>query len=141
MIRTVTDLIRDRFTSSSIPVSVDGKEIYSVELVDDGGYKAVIKTDLLIDGRLNDELVEFLRTNPTQEELRDFLIRMINEVTDERNAYLGTVSLGKIKEDNPFVQCPECGSFNYEVGCFSSYYNCKCRDCGTLFFWNFSICR
>lgn len=50
MIRTVTDLInelgniRDRFTSSSIPVSVDGKEIYSVELVDDGGYKVIIKT-------------------------------------------------------------------------------------------------
>ena len=36
--------IRDRFTSSSIPVSVDGKEIYSVELVDDGGYKVIIKT-------------------------------------------------------------------------------------------------
>ena len=102
MIRTVTDLInelgniRDMFTSSDIPVSVNGKEIYDVELVDDGGYKAVIKTDLLIDGRLNDELVEFLSTNPTQEELRDFLIRMVNEVTDERNAYLRTVSLGKV---------------------------------------------
>lgn len=145
MIRTVSDLInelgniRDRLTSSDIPVSVDGKEIYSVELVDDGGYKAVIKTDLLIDGRLNDKLVEFLSKNPTQEELRDFLIRMVNEVTDERNAYLRTVSLGKIKEDNPFVQYPECGSFNYEVGLFSSYYNCKCRDCGTLFFWNFNM--
>ena len=50
MIRTVSDLInelgniRDRLTSSDIPVSVDGKEIYSVELVDDGGCKAVIKT-------------------------------------------------------------------------------------------------
>lgn len=73
MIRTVTALInelgkiRDRLTSSDIPVSVDGKEIISVELVADGGYKAVIKTDFLIDERLNDRLMEFLRTNPTQE--------------------------------------------------------------------------
>lgn len=50
MIRTMTAMlselgkIRDRFTSSSIPISVDGKEIYSVELVDDGGYKVIIKT-------------------------------------------------------------------------------------------------
>ena len=49
MIRTVTDLInelgniRDRFTSSSIPVSVDGKEIYSVELVDE--YKEMYKDE------------------------------------------------------------------------------------------------
>ena len=145
MIQTVTALInelgkiRDRFTSSDIPVSVDGKKIASVELVDDGGYKAVIKTDLLIDKRLNDELMEFLRTNPAQEELRDFLIKMTNRVTDERNMYIGVMSLEKFKENNPFVQCPECGSFNYEVGLFSSYYNCKCRDCGTLFFWNFNI--
>lgn len=145
MIRTVTALInelgniRDRLTSSDIPVSVDGKEIISVELVADGGYKAVIKTDFLIDERLNDRLMEFLRTNPTQEELRDFLIRMVNEVTDERNAYLKAASPEKIKQNNPFTQCPECGSFNYEVGYFSSAHNCKCRDCGTLFFWNFNM--
>lgn len=49
MKQTVTALInelgkiRDRFTSSDIPVSVDGKKIASVELVDDGGYKVIIK--------------------------------------------------------------------------------------------------
>lgn len=96
MIRTVTDLInelgniRDRFTSSSIPVSVDGKEIYSVELVDDGGHKAVIKT---MDS----------------------------------------------KDNSGLPHCPNCGSYNYEVGFHSSAHNCKCRDCGTLFFWNFNM--
>lgn len=145
MIQTVIALInelgniRDMFSSTDIPISVDGKEIASVELVDDGGYKAVIKTDFLIDERLNDELMEFLRTNPAQGELRDFLIRMVNKVTNERNAYLKSASPEKIKENNPFTQCPECGSYNYEVGFFSSCYNCRCRDCGTLFFWNFNM--
>ena len=87
MIQTVTALInelgniRDRLTSSDIPVSVDGKEIISVELVADGGYKAVIKTDFLIDERLNDRLMEFLRTNPTQELLdRKALEKQIAEI-------------------------------------------------------------
>lgn len=50
MIQTVTALInelgkiRDGFSSTDIPISVDGKEIASVELVDDGGYKVIIKT-------------------------------------------------------------------------------------------------
>lgn len=96
MIRTVTDLIkdlarmRDAFSSSDIPISVDGKEIVSVELVNDGGYKAVIKT-------------------------------------------MGS------KDNSGLPHCPNCGSYNYEVGFHSSAHNCKCRDCGTLFFWNFNM--
>ena len=50
MIQTVTALInelgniRDRFIFFDIPISIDGKKIVSVELVDDGGYKVIIKT-------------------------------------------------------------------------------------------------
>ena len=83
--------IRDRFSSTDIPISVDGRWINSIEVVTDGKYEVVIKT----------------------------------------KGCKGT--------DSGLPLCPNCGSYNYEVGFHSSAHNCKCRDCGTLFFWNFNI--
>ena len=50
MIRTMTAMlselgkIRDRFSSTDIPISVDGRWINSIEVVTDGKYEVVIKT-------------------------------------------------------------------------------------------------
>ncbi len=97
MIRTMTAMlselgkIRDRFSSTDIPISVDGRWINSIEVVTDGEYEVVIKTK------------------------------------------------GRMGTDSGLPHCPNCGSYNYEVGFHSSVNNCKCRDCGTLFFWNFNM--
>ena len=82
--------IRDRFSSTDIPISVDGKWIDRIEFVTDGKYEVVIR---------------------------------VNEC----------------KDSSGFPHCPCCGSYNYEVGFHSSAHNCKCRDCGTLFYWNFNM--
>lgn len=36
-------------------------------------------------------------------------------------------------------RCPYCGSYHYEVGYFTSGANCRCCDCGSLFWYNFSL--
>lgn len=33
-------------------------------------------------------------------------------------------------------RCPYCGSYHYEVGYFTSGANCRCCDCGSLFWYN-----
>ena len=97
MIRTVTALInelgkiRDGFSSTDIPISLDGRWINSIELVTDGKYEVVINIK------------------------------------------------GCMDDNSGLPHCPNCGSYNYEVGFHSSAHNCKCRDCGTLFFWNFNM--
>ena len=35
-------------------------------------------------------------------------------------------------------RCPYCGSCHYEVGFYATAYNCKCLDCGSLFWWDFT---
>lgn len=42
-------------------------------------------------------------------------------------------------DKSSFPKCPNCGSYNYEVGFLSSDHNCRCRDCGTMFFYNFCM--
>lgn len=34
-------------------------------------------------------------------------------------------------------KCPLCGSYNYTVGFFTTGHNCKCSDCGALWYYNF----
>ena len=36
-------------------------------------------------------------------------------------------------------RCPYCGSYHYEIGYFTSAANCRCCDCGSLFWYNFSL--
>ena len=91
----------------------------------------------LIDNKLNDEFCKFLETHPTAAEIHMKLIDMVNRVTDERDFYKEC----EIRKEGQFSfpHCPNCGSYNYEVGFHSSAHNCKCRDCGTLFFYNFNM--
>lgn len=55
MIRTMTAMlfelgkIRDRFSSTDIPISVDGRWIDSIEVVTDGRYEVVINTKRCMD--------------------------------------------------------------------------------------------
>lgn len=35
-------------------------------------------------------------------------------------------------------QCPFCKSYNYEVGDFTPAYNCRCKDCGASWWYNFT---
>lgn len=90
-----------------------------------------------IDEKLNDEFDRFLETQPTSVEIHMKLIDMVNRVTDERDFYKEREIRKGGQPSLP--HCPNCGSYNYEVGFHSSAHNCKCRDCGTLFFWNFNI--
>ena len=39
-----------------------------------------------------------------------------------------------------FNECPICHSYNYEIGYFTSAHNCKCRDCGAMWWYNFPKC-
>lgn len=39
---------------------------------------------------------------------------------------------------NKWCKCPSCGSYNYEVGGFTTGSNVKCNDCGRLFWYNFN---
>lgn len=57
----------------------------------------------------------------------------ININTKKKNVPL--LPQQSIKSQFPY--CPNCGSYNYEVGFPSSGHNCRCRDCGTMFFYNF----
>lgn len=36
-----------------------------------------------------------------------------------------------------FNKCPVCGSFDYEIGNFTSGRNCKCRNCSAMWWYNF----
>ena len=90
-----------------------------------------------IDKKLNDEFCKFLETHPTAAEIHMKLIDMVNRVTDERDFY--KEHCARKGGQSYLPHCPNCSSYNYEVGFHSSAHNCKCRDCGTLFFWNFNM--
>ena len=36
-------------------------------------------------------------------------------------------------------RCPYCGSYHYELTGFTSGANCRCCDCGSMFWYNFSL--
>lgn len=91
----------------------------------------------LIDKKLNDEFNRFLDAQPTAAEIHMKLIDLVNRVTDEREFYKEHSAREGGQSSLP--RCPNCGSYNYDVGFHSSDHNCKCRDCGTLFFWNFNM--
>lgn len=60
--------------------------------------------------------------------IKEQALKEYSETTCKNQMY--TVNLCK---------CPYCGSYHYEVGYFTSAANCKCLDCSSLFWFDFSI--
>ena len=65
-------------------------------------------------------------------------INSIEVVTDGKYEVV-IKTKGRMGTDSGLPHCPNCGSYNYEVGLPSSAHNRKCRKCGTLVFWYFNM--
>ena len=70
-------------------------------------------------------------------------VKSTKAMNEDENYFIENINIrsdvvGYKSNESPWCKCPVCGSYNYVVGYFTSIHNCKCNDCGSLFYFKFS---